>query len=134
VLKPYAGSFLLTLTNELTNQGSGTTRGFLTLLALICCAGCSGTPSAPTPAPPPVADPPEVTCPAPVTVSAPNSQGAAVTYSVTEVRKGQGAVSVVCTPPSGTMFPVGVLLHPAQQISASSVRKTLIVLPPCMGT
>src|SRR4026207_1952372 len=39
---------------------------FLTLLALICCAGCNNTPSAPTPAPvpPPVAAPPGGTCPA----------------------------------------------------------------------
>ena len=84
----------------------------LTLLALICCAGCSATPSAPTPAPVPppvvIADPPEVTCPAPVTVSALTSVGAAVTYTVPEIRKGQGSGSVTCTPPPGTMFPVGV--------------------------
>lgn len=80
------------------------------LLALICCAGCNNTPSAPTPAAvsPPVADPPEVVCPSPVTVSAPTSAGAAVTYTLPEVRKGQGTVSVACTPPSGTTFPVGV--------------------------
>jgi lysophospholipase L1-like esterase len=81
---------------------------FLTLLALICCAGCSDTPSAPTPPPVSVADPPEVTCPAPVTVSALTSAGADVTYTLPEIRKGQGAVSVECTPPSGTTFPVGV--------------------------
>ena len=75
---------------------------------LICCAGCSNTPSAPTPPPPPVAEAPEVICPAPVTVSALTSVGAEVTYTVAEIRKGQGSVSVACTPPSGTMFPVGV--------------------------
>ena len=73
----------------------------------MCCAGCS-TPSAPTPPPPPVADAPEVICPAPVTVSALTSVGAAVTYTVAEIRKGQGSVSVACTPLSGTTFPVGV--------------------------
>jgi lysophospholipase L1-like esterase len=88
-------------------------RVFLALLALICCAGCNNnTPSAPTPTPvvttPPVADPPEVTCPAPVTVSALTSVGATVTYALPEGRKGQGTVSVACTPPSGTRFPVGV--------------------------
>ena len=121
-VKPYAGSFPLTLTHELKNQGSGTIRVFLTLLALICCAGCNGTPSAPTPAPPPVADPPEVTCPAPVTVSALTSVGAAVTYALPESRKGQGTVSVACTPPSGTRFPVGVTQ--AECVATDSLSRT----------
>lgn len=84
-------------------------RSFLTLLALICCLGCSSSPSAPTPTPPPaVADPPELTCPEPVTVAAVTSAGATVAYAVPESRKGQGTVSVACTPESGTAFPVGV--------------------------
>src|SRR5688500_877360 len=75
----------------------------------MCCAGCNNTPSAPTPPPaPPVADAPEITCPAPVTISALTSVGVAVTYTVPEIRKGEGTVSVACTPPSGTRFPVGV--------------------------
>src|SRR5687768_11873001 len=73
----------------------------------MCGVGCNSTPSAPTP-PPQVADPPELTCPAAVTVSALTSVGAAVTYALPESRKGQGTVSVACTPPSGTRFPVGV--------------------------
>ena len=86
-----------------------TIRIFLALVALICSTGCSDTPSAPTPPPaPPVADAPEVTCPAPVTASALTSAGAAVTYALPESRKGQGTVSVACTPSSGTTFPVGV--------------------------
>jgi lysophospholipase L1-like esterase len=83
-------------------------RLFLTLLVLICCAGCNNTPSAPTPPPPPVADAPEVSCPTPVTVSARTSAGAVVSYAPPESRKGQGTVSVACTPASDTMFPVGV--------------------------
>jgi lysophospholipase L1-like esterase len=75
------------------------------LLTLICGAGCNDTPSAPTP--PPVADPPELTCPASVTVSALTSVGASVTYALPESRKGQGTVSVVCTPLPGSTFPVG---------------------------
>jgi lysophospholipase L1-like esterase len=71
----------------------------LTLLALICFAACNKTP---------VADPPEVSCPSPITVSAVTSVGAAVTYALPESRKGQGTVSVACTPSSGTRFPVGV--------------------------
>jgi lysophospholipase L1-like esterase len=78
------------------------------LVALMWSAGCNNTPSAPTPPPAPVAEAPEVTCPAGVAVSASSSAGIAVTYSVPEVRKGQGAVSVTCTPASGTMFAVGV--------------------------
>lgn len=104
--------------------GGGTIRFFLTLLALICCAGCNDTPSAPTPVPvsPPVADPPEVTCPAPVTVSALTSVGADVTYALPESRKGQGTVSVACTPPSGTRFPVGVTQ--AECVATDSLRRT----------
>ena len=83
-------------------------RVFLTVLALMGGASCSKTPSAPTPPPPPVAEPPEVICPAAVTVSAATSVGTSVTYVVPEIRKGQGSVSVACTPASGTMFPVGV--------------------------
>ena len=81
----------------------------LTLLALLCCAGCNDTPTAPTPPPaPPVADAPEVTCPASVTVAARTSVGAEISYETPEGRKGQGTVSVACTPPSGTRFPIGV--------------------------
>jgi lysophospholipase L1-like esterase len=103
-------------------QGGGTIRVVLTLLALITCAGCSNTPSAPTPVPPPVADAPEVTCPAPVTVSALTSMGAAVTYALPESRKGQGTVSVACTPPSGASFPVGVT--EAQCVATDSLSRT----------
>lgn len=79
------------------------------MLALIGGAGCNSTPTAPTPPPPPpVADPPELTCPSPVTVSALTSAGAAVTFTMPESRKGQGTVSVACTPESGTRFPIGV--------------------------
>jgi lysophospholipase L1-like esterase len=94
---------------------------FLTLLALMCGAGCNNTPSAPTPAPV-VADPPELTCPAPVTVSALTSAGATVTYALPESRKGQGTVSVVCTPASGNTFPVGETQ--AQCVATDSLSRT----------
>ena len=74
----------------------------------MCGAGCSNTPSAPTPPPQPVAEAPELTCPDPITVAARSSAGAEVTYFLPESRKGQGTVSVACTPASGTSFPVGV--------------------------
>ena len=112
-----------TLTNELKRQGGGTIRVFLTLLALTCGAACSDTPSAPTPPPAPtVADPPEVTCPAPVTVSALTSAGVPVTYALPESRKGQGTVSVACTPPPGTTFPVGVTQ--AECVATDSLSRT----------
>jgi lysophospholipase L1-like esterase len=101
-----------------------TIRILLTLVALICCAACSDTPSAPTPPPPPppVADAPEVTCPAPVTFSALTSAGAAVTYALPESRKGQGTVSVACTPSSGSTFPVGVTQ--AECVATDSLSRT----------
>ena len=113
----------LNLTDELTKAG-GTIRVLLTLLALTCCAGCSDTPSAPTPppAPPPVAEAPEITCPAPMTVSALSSGGVDVTYALPESRKGQGTVSVACTPPSGTRFPVGVTQ--AECVATDSLSRT----------
>jgi lysophospholipase L1-like esterase len=81
-------------------------------LFLLCCAACNKTPTAPTPppavTPPPVADAPEISCPAPVTVSARTSTGTVVTFPLAESQKGQGTVGVVCTPASGTTFPVGV--------------------------
>jgi len=85
-------------------------RAFLMFLALTCCAGCNDTPSAPTPKPPPtpVADPPEVICPAPIAVSALTSAGVNVTYVVPEIRKGEGKVTLACTPDSGSTFPIGV--------------------------
>ncbi len=81
-----------------------------TLFALALVAGCN-SPSAPTPpAPPPapVADPPELTCPSPFTVSAVTSAGATINYGPPDSRKGQGSLTVSCTPATGTTFPVGV--------------------------
>jgi lysophospholipase L1-like esterase len=98
------------------------TKRLLTLLALICCLGCNATPSAPTPPPPPVAEPPEVTCPASVTTPALTSAGATVTYALPEGRKGQGTVSVACTPASGAAFPVGVTQ--AECIATDSLSRT----------
>jgi lysophospholipase L1-like esterase len=87
---------------------------------LIYFAGCSSTPSAPTP--PPVADAPEITCPEAVTVSARTSAGTPVTYDVPASRKGEGTVSVACTPSSGTTFPVGVTQ--TQCVATDSLSRT----------
>jgi lysophospholipase L1-like esterase len=115
----------LSFANDLKNQRGGTMKIVLILLALISCAGCNSSPSAPTPTvvtPPAVADPPEVTCPAPVTVSALTSAGATVTYELPESRKGQGTVSVACTPQPGTRFPVGVTQ--AECVATDSLSRT----------
>jgi lysophospholipase L1-like esterase len=99
----------------------------VTLLALVWCVACNKAPTAPTPAPTPVvvappADPPGLTCPASITVTAPTSAGAAVTYPPPESRNGQGTVSVACTPPSGTRFPLGVTQ--AECVATDSLNRT----------
>jgi lysophospholipase L1-like esterase len=105
------------------NLAGRTIAVFVTVLALVYGAGCKATPSAPTPPPPPpVADAPEIDCPAAVTVSALTGVGAAVTYANPETRKGQGTVSVACTPPSGSTFPVGATQ--AQCIATDSLSRT----------
>jgi lysophospholipase L1-like esterase len=48
--------------------------------------------------------------------------GAPVTYALPESRKGQGTVSVACTPPSGTTFPVGVTQ--AECVATDSLSRT----------
>jgi lysophospholipase L1-like esterase len=91
------------------------------LFALFAGAGCN-SPSAPTPPAPPVAEAPEIICPAAMTVSSPSTSGTAVTFSVPEVRKGQGTVSVACTPASGTTFAVGET--PVQCVATDSLSRT----------
>ena len=49
-----------------------------------------------------------MTCPSAVTVSAVTSAGISVSFAPPETRKGEGTVTVACTPESGTTFPVGV--------------------------
>jgi lysophospholipase L1-like esterase len=97
-------------------------RVFLTLLVLSAGAGCNKTPTAPSPPPVPVAEAPELTCPAPVMVSALTGAGATVTYFPPESRKGQGTVTVACTPASGTTFPVGVT--EARCVATDSLSRT----------
>ena len=104
-----------------TPRGSMIGVGLL-LLAAIYGAGCNSTPSAPTPPPPPIAEPPQLSCPEAVTVSARTSSGADVSYSVPESRNGQGTVSVACTPPPGSRFPVGVTT--AECVATDSLNRT----------
>ena len=103
------------------NTRSASTLRCLVLLAMIYGAGCNDTPSAPTP-PVAVADPPEVSCPAAVTVSSRTGEGTTVTYDLPQGAKGQGAVTVACTPASGTMFPVGTTQ--TQCVATDSLSRT----------
>jgi hypothetical protein len=50
-----------------------------------------------------------ITCPSNLTVSGTSSAGAKVTYSAPGVSGGCKTPAVVCTPPSGSAFPVGLL-------------------------
>src|SRR4051812_12602755 len=78
---------------------------------LMLAAACSKAPTAPTPPPPPppppVADAPTITCGAGINRATVNAAGMAINYDTPPVEKGQGSVSVTCTPPSGQTFPIG---------------------------
>jgi len=52
--------------------------------------------------------PPTLACPAPISVDAPDSSGAAVTYPLAVASDNCPGVSVVCLPPSGSTFPLGI--------------------------
>jgi hypothetical protein len=52
--------------------------------------------------------PPTLTCPAPISVDASGPSGAAVTYPLAVASDNCPGVSVVCLPPSGSTFPMGI--------------------------
>ncbi|PYQ17587.1 MAG: nuclease, partial [Acidobacteria bacterium] len=52
--------------------------------------------------------PPTLACPAPIAVDAPDSSGAAVAYPLAVASDNCPGVSVVCLPPSGATFPMGI--------------------------
>jgi lysophospholipase L1-like esterase len=70
----------------------------------------SGTPTAPTPPPvvvtPPPPAAPTVSCPSPISIST-TGTSTTVSYTTPEADGGQQPVTVTCTPPSGSSFPVG---------------------------
>jgi hypothetical protein len=55
-------------------------------------------------------EPPVITVPAPITVEATGPSGAVVVYTAFAVDNFDGAVPVVCTPASGSTFPLGTTL------------------------
>src|SRR5262249_35753626 len=52
-------------------------------------------------------EPPTIVCPANLTVGASGAEGSVVTFTPT-ASDDSGTVAVMCTPPSGTVFPLGV--------------------------
>jgi alpha-tubulin suppressor-like RCC1 family protein len=62
--------------------------------------------------------PPVLTLPTGISVTAPTSAGATVTWTATAVDAVSGAVTVTCTPPTGT-FPVGSTIVQCQAADAS---------------
>jgi len=81
--------------------------GPLVILAL--ALSCSSGPTAPTPPPPPpIADAPILSCPGDgVSRATVNAGGMAVTYDLETASKGEGAVTVSCSPASGENFAIG---------------------------
>lgn len=74
------------------------------VLAVTSCGG--GTPARPTPTPPITL--PTVTCPAPPQATqSPDGGPVQVHYPPATATGGYGAVTVACTPESGSMFPTG---------------------------
>lgn len=69
-------------------------------------AGCPSSPTAPTEPPPVIPDPPLISCPTPPAQTSPNGQPFAVSFT-TSVILGATPVTTTCTPPSGSLFPIG---------------------------
>ncbi len=85
-------------------------------VAVFCLAlasACGGTPTAPTPPPPPppppppVAEAPSLSCRPDISTGTVNAGGLAVTFDTPVPTNGQAPVTVACSPPSSTTFPIG---------------------------
>jgi lysophospholipase L1-like esterase len=81
---------------------------FCTLILLAWAGGCS-SPSSPTPQPPPppVAEAPLLSCQENVARGTINNAGLAISFQTPEATRGQSPVNVVCSPESGSTFPIG---------------------------
>jgi lysophospholipase L1-like esterase len=85
-------------------------RAFPSIFALLAAlfAGCSGSPTRPTP---PVNPPPSsslaITCPGNLTTSAREGSTVAVSFATPAVTGGVNPIQVSCTRPSGSLFGVG---------------------------
>lgn len=77
-------------------------RAVAALVSLVVIAACSS----PTATPPPPAGP-TLACHAPITLDSPDNAPIPVPFSTPIPTGGQAPVSVTCTPPGGSAFPVG---------------------------
>jgi lysophospholipase L1-like esterase len=78
---------------------------FIVVIAALAM-GCDSTPTGPTPPPAPSA--PVLTCPQPISQNTVAPAGATVTYSTPAASGGLAPVTVTCSPPSGSTFPIGM--------------------------
>lgn len=83
-------------------------RFVLVLLALVlsACGGDSDNPTGPTPNPNPDPVALRLTCPAAASAST-SGNTASVTYTLPAATGGRAPVTVACTPPAGSTFPLG---------------------------
>jgi lysophospholipase L1-like esterase len=77
----------------------------LALAAALAAAACGESPTEPTPPPPAQLT---LTCPTGQTAVSPAGQPVAVTWQGPVASGGTPPITTVCTPPSGSAFPVGV--------------------------
>ena len=87
-------------------------RSELGVLLLVAALGlsCSKTPTAPEPPPPPpppVANPPSLSCGEGISRATVNASGMTLDFNTPSATDGQGSVNVVCSPGSGSNFPIG---------------------------
>jgi len=100
--------------------------------AIGLAAACS--PSQPTP-PPVTIPPPAIACPAPPgAATSTNGHDATVTFAAPTVTGGTPPVAIVCTPSSGSAFPIGSTVVTCSAVDAAnrsaSCSLTVTVVPP----
>jgi lysophospholipase L1-like esterase len=83
----------------------------LVAMMAILVVSCTKTPTAPEPPPPPppppVANPPSLACVEGIARATVSAAGLELHFDSPRITDGQGAVSVSCTPGSGSRFPIG---------------------------
>jgi lysophospholipase L1-like esterase len=103
------------------------------LAGLILCAIATAQCTSSSPAAP-AAPSPELTCPAPQTQQSADGQPIAITYSPPTVVGGTAPLTILCTPLSGSMFPVGLTAVTCRALDAavraSTCEFSVMVTPP----
>jgi lysophospholipase L1-like esterase len=72
------------------------------LFGALFAAGCGGGPVTPSTLPP------VIVCPTPVTAQSLDGNAMTVTYEPPQIVAGEPPLRIICTPQSGTLFPLGV--------------------------